>query len=165
MIQLFPYETIKHHKKGFHMKYSEAKQGRTFVIRLEDGEILHEAIETFCRDRHIGAASLIALGGADKESRIVVGPEDGRADTIKPLVHQLDDVHELMGTGTVFPDKDGTPMLHMHMAGGRNGKAVAGCVRAGVKVWHVMEVILTELTGSDASRLLDKQTGFELLNP
>ena len=147
------------------MRYSEAKQGRTFVIRLEDGEILHEAIENFCRDHGITAASLIALGGADKESLIVVGPENGRAVTIKALVHELDDVHELMGTGTIFPDKEGNPILHMHMAGGREGKAVAGCVRAGIKVWHVMEVILTELTDCNASRLMDKETGFELLNP
>lgn len=147
------------------MRYSEAKQGRTFIIRLEDGEILHETIENFCRDQKIMAASLIALGGADKDSLIVVGPEDGRAVTIKAMIHKLDDVHELMGTGTVFPDKEGNPMLHMHMAGGRKGKAVAGCVRAGVKVWHVMEVILTELTDCNSSRLLEKETGFELLNP
>jgi predicted DNA-binding protein with PD1-like motif len=29
------------------MKYSEAKPGRIFVIRLEDGEIVHEVIEAF----------------------------------------------------------------------------------------------------------------------
>ena len=32
------------------MKYSEAKQGRTFIIRLEDGDILHEKIEEFARE-------------------------------------------------------------------------------------------------------------------
>lgn len=29
------------------MKYSEAKQGRIFVIRLEDGDIVHEELERF----------------------------------------------------------------------------------------------------------------------
>lgn len=29
------------------MKYSEAKQGRIFVIRLEDGDVIHEEIEKF----------------------------------------------------------------------------------------------------------------------
>ncbi len=28
------------------MKYSEAKQGRVFVIRLEDGDVVHEVIIT-----------------------------------------------------------------------------------------------------------------------
>ncbi|NIT59971.1 MAG: DUF296 domain-containing protein, partial [Aliifodinibius sp.] len=31
------------------MKYSEAKQGRIFVIRLEDGDIVHDEIERFAR--------------------------------------------------------------------------------------------------------------------
>ncbi|HEC32525.1 MAG TPA: DUF296 domain-containing protein, partial [Deltaproteobacteria bacterium] len=29
------------------MKYAEAKLGRVFVIRLEDGEIVHEVVEKF----------------------------------------------------------------------------------------------------------------------
>ena len=47
------------------MKYSEAKQGRIFIIRLEDGEILHETIEAFAAAKKIRAAALIVLGGAD----------------------------------------------------------------------------------------------------
>jgi predicted DNA-binding protein with PD1-like motif len=31
------------------MKYSEAKQGRVFVMRLEDGDIVHDEIERFFR--------------------------------------------------------------------------------------------------------------------
>lgn len=37
------------------MKYSEAKQGRTFVIRLEDGDIIHEEIEQFAKDHSINS--------------------------------------------------------------------------------------------------------------
>jgi predicted DNA-binding protein with PD1-like motif len=33
------------------MKYSEAKPGRIFVLRLEDGDILHESVETFAREQ------------------------------------------------------------------------------------------------------------------
>lgn len=46
------------------MRYSEAKQGRVFVIRLEDGDVLHESIEAFAREHEIQAAGLIALGGS-----------------------------------------------------------------------------------------------------
>ena len=45
------------------MKYSEAKQGRVFIVRLEDGEIVHEVIEQFALDHKITAASLIVVGG------------------------------------------------------------------------------------------------------
>lgn len=147
------------------MKYSEARQGRTFVIRLEDGDILHEAIEGFAKEKGIKAASLIAVGGADKGSKLIVGPENGRAQKIVPMPYVLEDVHEISGTGTLFPDDEGIPTLHMHIACGREGKTVTGCVRDGVKVWHVMEVILYELLDCSASRIPDKATGFKLLIP
>lgn len=147
------------------MKYSEAKFGRIYVIRLEDGDILHETIEAFAEKENIQAAALIILGGADTGSRLVVGPESGRASTITPMTLMLDNVHEVSGTGTLFPDKDGKPVLHMHMACGRADKSVTGCVRTGVKVWHVMEAVVFELVDSTAVRLPDSATGFELLVP
>ena len=118
------------------MQYSQAKQGRIFVIRLEDGEILHETIEKFAADQDIRAAYMIVLGGADSQSRLVVGPEDGQASPVIPMVHELSNVHEIVGTGTLFPDEEGKPSLHMHVAAGRNDSTITGCVRAGVKTWH-----------------------------
>jgi len=147
------------------MKYSEAKQGRTFVIRLEDGEILHEIVEQFAVDHGVKAAYLIVVGGADKGSTLVVGPEDADARPVPPLTHILDDVHEIAGVGTLFPDSKGDPMLHLHIACGREDRTVTGCGRTGVRIWQVAEVILVELIDTSARRLPDAETGFELLNP
>jgi len=147
------------------MKYSEAKQGRTFVIRLEDGDIIHEKLEEFARVHSINAAAVIAVGGADEGSKLVVGPEQGRGKPITPMEHTLRDVREIAGVGTIFPDKDRNPTLHMHIACGREESTVTGCVRRGVKVWHLLELILFELLDSSASRMFDEQTGFELLEP
>jgi predicted DNA-binding protein with PD1-like motif len=147
------------------MKYSEARAGRIFVLRLEDGEIIHDIIEAFALEHGIERAALIALGGADEGSRLVVGPEEGRAQPIVPMEHVLDGVHEIAGVGTLFPGEKGWPVLHLHVAGGRDGEAVAGCVRSGVRVWHVAEVIIWELVGSTGRRVLDSVTGFELLAP
>jgi predicted DNA-binding protein with PD1-like motif len=147
------------------MKYSEAKPGRIFVIRLEDGDIVHNAIEKFAGDRDIRAAALIALGGADRSSTIVVGPAAGRSTPIIPMEHVLRNVHEVCGTGTLFPDDDGNPILHMHMACGRQTTTVTGCIRTGVKVWHVMEIILFELLDTTGRRSVDPETGFKLLIP
>lgn len=47
------------------MRYSEAKYGRVFIIRLEDGDILHEEIERFATEKQISSAALMVLGGAD----------------------------------------------------------------------------------------------------
>ncbi|MBU1341041.1 MAG: DNA-binding protein [Proteobacteria bacterium] len=147
------------------MKYSQAKPGRIFVIRLEDGDIVHEQIETFARQNHIQAASMIVLGGADAKSILVTGPEQGRSEQILPREQMLDNVHEVAGTGTLFPDETGNPVLHMHMACGRGLSTVTGCIRKGVRVWHVMEIIVYELVESTGIRRKDAVTGFDLLNP
>ena len=147
------------------MKYSEAKYGRVFVIRLEDGDILHECIEKFALENNVEAGFLIAVGGADKGSKLVVGPEEGRAKSINPMEYVLDGVHEITGTGTVFLNGKGEPKLHMHVAGGRKDTTKTGCVRKGLKVWHVLEIVLVELTGTQAKRIPDQKTGFELLEP
>ncbi|MGA1796570.1 MAG: PPC domain-containing DNA-binding protein [bacterium] len=147
------------------MRYAQAKQARTFVIRLEDGDVVHEAIEGFAREHSIGAAALIIIGGADCGSRLVVGPEEGRVSPVVPMEHALENVYEVAGTGTIFPDEQGKPVLHMHMACGREASTVTGCVRRGVRVWHIMEVILFELKDTKAVRRFDPETGFHLLNP
>ncbi len=147
------------------MKYSEAKTGRTFVIRLEDGDILHKSIEAFAIEHHIKRAKLNVLGGADKGSILIVGPENGRSETIVPMEFVLPDVYEITGTGTIFPDSEGHPELHMHISCGRNGIAHTGCVRRGIKVWHVMEIIITELIDNNSTRDTDPITGFRLLQP
>ena len=147
------------------MKYSQCKQGRVFVIRLEDGDIVHTEIEKLARQESVKAATLIIIGGADTGSKLVAGPEHGRQNPVLPLQIELDDVHEIVGTGTIFPDIDGKPVLHMHIACGREAETRTGCVRQGVKVWQVMEVILFELVETSGTRVLDPETGFELLQP
>lgn len=147
------------------MLYSEAKQGRTFIIRLEDGEIVHETLERFAADHSIRAAAIIILGGADKGSKLIVGPQQSRAVPVMPMQHELYETHEITGTGTIFPDDEGNPVLHLHMACGREENTVTGCIREGVKVWYVMEVIMFEITGTTATRRPDPEIGLKLLVP
>ncbi len=147
------------------MRYSEAKQGRVFIIRLDDGDIIHEELEKFAVVHSIKAASLIILGGADKGSLLITGPLKSRAKNITPMTTELDDAHEILGVGTIFPDSKGKPFLHMHIACGREKNVTAGCIRNGVKTWHVLEVIMTEILDTNAKRLPDPNIGFSLLNP
>jgi predicted DNA-binding protein with PD1-like motif len=147
------------------MRYAECSEGRIFVIRLDEGEILHEAVESFALRHEIKAATVTAVGGADGGSKLVVGPKMPLSSPVVPLYHELGAPHELTGTGTIFPNSDGTPVMHMHCSCGREGGSVTGCARAGVKVWLVMEVIITELKGCHAKRMIDKGSGFELLVP
>lgn len=146
------------------MKYVGVGLGRALVIRLEDGDVVHECIEEAARREGIARAAVILLGGADIGSHVVVGPEDGRAPEIVPMERILDGVHEVAGAGTIFPDETGKPVLHLHAAFGRGDRVVAGCIRRGVKTWVIGEAVVIELTGTDAVRRVDPQTGFELLD-
>lgn len=147
------------------MKSASGTAGRTFVLRLEDGEVLHEQIEIFALENSISSASVLAVGGADDGSRLIVGPKDGRSSPVEPMSHVLEGVHELSGIGTIFSDEDGNPLLHMHASCGRDGRAVTGCVRAGVRVWLIMEVMIHEVIDITAVRVRDSVNGFALLQP
>lgn len=147
------------------MKCSVGSVGRVLVIRLEDGDVLHECVERAARENGIVRGAVLALGGADQGSRMVVGPRDGRSESIEPMLAQLAGESELAAVGTLFPDENGDPSLHMHASAGRDGKSVTGCVRAGVKVWLIQEVVVIEILGSSSKRVKDPRTGFHLLEP
>jgi predicted DNA-binding protein with PD1-like motif len=148
------------------VKSSQAQFGRVFVIRLEDGDVVHECIERFAVEHGITHAALTLHGGADRGSVLVTGPREDRGPPpVAPQTTALEHVHEVVGSGTLIPDAHGAPILHVHLACGRGEETITGCIRTGVKTWHVIEVILVELLGSTARRLHDEATGFDLLVP
>lgn len=147
------------------MRYSETKGKRVFIIRLEDGEIIQNSIEQFAVAKNIRYATLQLLGGVDKGSVLIVGPKESRANFIEPLKYTLNEMHEAVGGGTIFPDEKGVPRLHCHLVCGRENQTICGEIREGVKVWHVMEVVITELADCDAVRKYDKIIGIKLLYP
>lgn len=147
------------------MRYSEARAGRIFVVRLEQDDILHECVERLARKEGINRAYLIALGALDEGSALIVGPEDGKALPVVPMKMAIKEPREVAGVGTIFPDEEGRPMLHMHAATGRKDTTITGCVRAGVRTWNVLEVIIQELVDNPGIRKKDEATGFEMLEP
>jgi predicted DNA-binding protein with PD1-like motif len=146
------------------MRHAEAGIGRTFVIRLEDGDRLPGALEDFAREHGVARGVCLLLGGAGG-GRIVVGPERGEDLPPLPVELPLVGVHEMAGVGTIFPDAGGAPSLHLHAAFGRGAETKTGCIRPGVDVWKVAEVVLLELVGTTARRAKDLATGFTLLEP
>lgn len=145
------------------LNYTEASLARIFILRLHNDETLHEVIEKFSTQKQIKSALCFFLGGAKEKSKIVVGPKDGNAMPPEPMVTLLRGVHEACGIGTIFTDEEGKPKLHMHASFGRNDNAITGCVRMGVDVWQIGEVVILELAGGSAKRVKNKETGFEFL--
>jgi predicted DNA-binding protein with PD1-like motif len=146
------------------MKYSEGKIGRIFVLSLEDGERLPEAVEDFCAKNRVARAMCILVGGIDDGGTIVVGPSDRDAMPAVPLLFKLNGVHEVNAVGTIFPDNEGFPRLHMHAALGREGRTHTGCIRPGIDVWKLGEFIIFEILNSPAARKRDSDTGFAILD-
>ena len=145
------------------MQFTEAKMGRIFIIRLHDGDHLPDVLENFAAEQHVSSALCFFLGGAKENSLVVVGPKDGKAFPPEPMTTLLEGVHEACGVGTIIQNEAGKPKLHMHAAFGRNEETVTGCVRLGVDVWQIGEVVIIELTGAQVQRAVDKKTGFEFL--
>ncbi|MHC1729075.1 MAG: PPC domain-containing DNA-binding protein [Syntrophobacteraceae bacterium] len=145
------------------MQYEEGKIGRIFALKLETGDRLPDTIEDFAREHSVRSAMAIYVGGAGAASCLVVGPDETREDAIVPLIHKLNSIQEVLGVGTLFPDEQGNPVLHMHAATGREGKATVGCTRAGVDVWLVGEVILLEICETKGLKKRDPATNFQIL--
>ena len=142
-------------------KVSEGKVGRVFVVRLEDGDRLPDAIEDLAKEKNIRAASVILLGGI-RRGKVVVGPETPEVPP-KPMTKDFLDVHEIAAVGTIFANTQGKATLHLHGALGRDGRTITGCTRTGVEVWLIAEAIITEITDTNAQRVL--ADGLELLEP
>ena len=145
------------------MQFTEAKMGRVFVLRLHDGDRLPDVLESFAFEKNLSMTLCFFLGGAKENSRVVVGPKDSHTVPPEPMVTLLEGVHEACGVGTIFADEEGKPKLHMHTSFGRSKNTVTGCVRMGVEVWRIGEVVMLELVGMKARRVKDKETGFEFL--
>jgi predicted DNA-binding protein with PD1-like motif len=144
------------------MKAIEGTLGRVFIIRLENGDVIPDCIEKFAGEKGISVAQVIMIGGIGS-GQIVVGPRRSDEMPPEPMVLPVDGAHEVVGLGVIAPDEKRKPVLHMHASLGRAGKTTTGCLRPGVIAWLVVEAIIIEVVGTNAARMLDTKTGFELL--
>jgi len=144
------------------MKACEGKIGRIFVLRLENDDVVPACLERFAREKGISVGHVILIGGIAC-GEVVVGPRNSEEMPPVPMLLPVDGAHEVVGVGIIAPDKDGKPVLHIHASLGRSGQTLTGCLRPGVATWLVGEAIIYEITGTNAKRLPDKESGFDLL--
>jgi len=144
------------------MKAYEGKIGRVFVLRLENDDVVPACIERFAAEKSIKVGHVILIGGVNC-GEVVVGPRSSNEMPPDPMRLPVDSAHEVVGAGIIAPDKDGKPVLHIHASLGRSGQTLTGCLRYGVKTWLVAEAVVYEILGTDAKRLPDKESGFNLL--
>jgi predicted DNA-binding protein with PD1-like motif len=142
------------------MEYDVGKVGRVFVVRLFEGEDLYAQVQAMAAKENVRGAVVLAVGGL-RSAKVVVGPKTLRGP-IQPQFRQFDDAREIVAVGTIFPDESG-PALHLHAGIGRGDDTLVGCARGGASVFCVLEVIVIEIEGVDARRLMDDDSGLKLL--
>jgi len=144
------------------MDYQTGKIGRVIVARGFEGEDVYEEIESIAAREGVRSAAVILIGGL-RSARVVVGPKSPTGP-IEPRYTEFDDAREIAGVGTIFRDcDDDSPKLHFHAAIGRGDEVLAGCPRGGAKVFCVLEVVIFEIEGIDASRAPDPELALKLL--
>jgi len=144
------------------MKASEGIIGRVFVIRLEDGDVIPTCLESFAAEKKISVGQVVLIGGIG-DGQVVVGPRRSDEMPPEPMLLPVDGAHEVVGVGIIAPDKKGKPTLHIHASLGRSGQTTTGCLRPGVTAWLVAEVVIFEIVGTNAVRIPDAESSFELL--
>lgn len=142
------------------MRYQVGRTGRVVVARFEDREDVLGNLTDIARKEEIKSAVFYLIGGM-REGRIVVGPEKEELPP-KPVWKELKESHEIVGIGTIFP-QEGEPKIHFHGAFGKKDMVKVGCLREMSETFLVLEAIIMEIEGVNASRELDPVSGMALL--
>ena len=144
------------------MKYSTGEIGRVVWARMDDGDDLRDSLLELAAKENIGPALLLVLG-AVQEGRMASGPLENKLPPLAMETH-FSDGREILGVGTLAPGGDG-PALHLHFAAGRRGQSTkVGCLRSGTPAYLLIECVVLEMRGIKAERVLDRASGFEILD-
>jgi predicted DNA-binding protein with PD1-like motif len=142
------------------MQYTKGSIGRIFLLKFDNEDVLLEELSRFVKKERLKAATMVFIG-ALKEGDLVTGPK-------KPIIPpepnkvSFQDGWEVMGIGTIFKNKSG-PQIHIHSSMGKKLKTLTGCVRGKSKVFLVIEAVVFELKGVNATKSIDPRTGLNLL--
>jgi predicted DNA-binding protein with PD1-like motif len=133
--------------------------GYNYVVRLDRGEKLSQAMEQFFDGNDLEGASVTAVGGAEQ---IELGFYD--LETKEYLWKTFPDLYEITGLlGTIALDEQGKLMYHLHGTfAGRDYQVVGGHVKDFV-VGGTCELFIHR-TYQPLRRKTDDTTGLKLLD-
>jgi hypothetical protein len=144
------------------MRYTEARLGRVFYVRVDHGEDLLETLQTFVTEKGI-RSGIIQFLGAVEEGRIVTGPRKPVLPPV-PTYESYEGGWELVGLATITPGPD-RPHLHYHASAGRGREALTGCLREKAATYIIVEAVVMEILGTRIERRFDPTTGLDLPLP
>ena len=132
------------------MEYRTGKIGRVFAVRFDDNEDFLAGLSELIKKEAIKTGWFQVIGGL-RQAGVVTGP---KAPTMppEPVWAEMNGAHEVLASGSIFWSDTDTPRIHLHAALGHHGETVTACVRKGTKTYLILEVIIFEITGINASR-------------
>ncbi|MCL6636010.1 MAG: DNA-binding protein [Peptococcaceae bacterium] len=143
------------------MQYGKGTAGRSFVLRVEHGEDLLQAVKELARRENIRQAVLWALGALGR-ARLVVGPREAVLPP-EPVWREVSEPGEILATGNIFWDEQ-EPIIHLHASWCRGDTVITGCIREVAAVYLMAEVFVWEIAGLDAVRQFDRRLGLKALH-
>jgi len=142
------------------MDYRKGTIGRVFTVRFDEGDLFLEGLLEIITEEKITNGWFHVLGGL-READVVTGPKEPVMPP-EPVWNEVRGARETMGTGSIFWDGN-EPKIHLHAAMGHHGDTLTACVRKGTKVYLVLEVVIFEIDGINASRPWYAEGGFNRL--
>jgi uncharacterized protein len=127
--------------------------GRVFVLRMDHGEDMIEALQRFLAEKKIESAAALFLG-ALRDGRAVTGPWKPEVPP-QPRFEAYESAWEVFGMASVYPSVEG-PKLHIHSGMGRGRESLLGCIREKAEVYLVVEMVLFEICDLGAERAWDE---------
>ena len=142
------------------MEYRKGSIGRVFSVRFDEGDLFLEGLIDLVTRENIRSGWFHVLGGL-READVVTGPREPVMPP-EPVWSEVRGAREVLGGGTVFWDGE-DPKIHLHAAMGHHGETLTACVRKGTKVYLILEVVIFEIEGIDATRPWYEKGGFNRL--
>ena len=142
------------------MKYRTGSIGRVIVARFDDDDDFLGELQKLTRQEQIMAGWFQVLGGL-RRADAVSGPKEPVMPP-EPVWQTVEGAREVLGIGSIFWDGD-EPKFHLHSALGHHGDTLLGCVRKNTKVYLILEVLILEIKGINATRPFWDKGGFNRL--
>jgi predicted DNA-binding protein with PD1-like motif len=135
------------------MKYFASDgQIKTYVLQLDQGDLLLESIETFIKAENIRTGAVIAAAGTFDRSTLHMIKTTG----YPPDIHyekREDEPIELVSVQGVIAN--GVPHLHATIANSQ--QAFGGHLEPGCRVLYLAEVVVVSLPGLNLTRVLNEK--------
>ncbi|MGP8109706.1 MAG: PPC domain-containing DNA-binding protein [Thermoplasmata archaeon] len=134
------------------------KEGDRFVLRLDDGQDLFEALSGFAQKEGLRAGAVVF--GIGMFRKATIGYWDGTA--YKP--HELSVPHEVVALHGTIARADDNPSLHLHCAlAGPDHHLVGGhLIRATIGI--LQEVVIESFPGRTFDRPMVESLGLRMLD-